>query len=452
MHAPDTTIVALSTPPGRGAIALVRLSGPGALACARAVFEPRGNALIEPARARLGAIRARDRSEPIDTGYLTYFPSGRSYTGEEVVELSCHGSPVVVERILSELMAAGAVAASPGEFTYRAVLSGRLDLAQAEGIRDLIEAATPAAARVAAGQARGDLSRRVESLRDELVEVISRAEARIEFAEEPDVAAGPGDLADGVDRLAGDLDRLLLGYRTGRLLRDGARVVLAGRPNAGKSSLFNRLLGQERAIVAPDPGTTRDFISERIDLQGIPVTLVDTAGLRDDVEGVEREGVARARGWLDRADLILLLCSCEDEPDAADRATLHGAGERGLLVASKSDLLNGSFPSWTREARAVSSATGDGVASLRETIFRSLARADRLSSDETLVTDARHHEALRSCRDALVRARGAIADGMSEEVPLADLYDALERLGEITGRVTREAIYDRIFSTFCIGK
>jgi tRNA modification GTPase len=454
MHSPEETIAALSTPPGRGGIAVIRLSGPEALSCARSVFTPAGGAEVRPGRVAYGSLRGVGGGD-LDTGYLAWHPAGRSYTGEDVVELSCHGSPVLVEEILAALLSAGARAAHPGEFTYRAVLRGRLDLAQAEGVRDLIEAPTTLAARVAHAQVRGDLSRRVGAIRDDLIETISRAEASLEFAEEPEVAGAPSrigrDLEDLVERVA----RFIDGYRQGRLLRDGARVVLAGPPNAGKSSLFNRLLRAERAIVAPSPGTTRDFLSERIDLNGIPVTLIDTAGLRAGAAGVEAEGVERSLRRIEEADLVLVLIPCDEEPDPESIELARRRNGSGLVVASKSDLAlqaGASRAAAVAGAVRVSAATGEGIEALREAIFRSLARAPVLAPEEILISDARHHEALCRCRDRLRLASEALASGASEEVALVDLYRALGHLGEITGEVKLDEIYDRIFTTFCIGK
>ncbi len=454
MHTPEQTIVALSTPPGRGGIAVVRLSGPGALDCAREVFIMSGNGRIEAGRSILGTLRSLREETSFDTGFLTLHPAGRSYTGEEVVELSCHGSPAVVEHLLEELMAAGAEPAEPGEFTYRAVLNGRLDLAQAEGVRDLIEASTRLAARVAHEQVRGALSREVISLREELVEIICRAEATLEFAEEVDPFTNGDGMSGRIRNLEAAVGRFVTGYRRGRLLRDGARVVLAGRPNAGKSSLFNRLLRCERAIVSPVPGTTRDFLSERIDLDGIPVTLIDTAGLRPGAEGLEGEGIDRSRRRIEAADLVLLLCACDDAPDAEDLRLLQEFAGRVVPVASKADL---GEPRWAAaapfdSAPRVSAVTSLGLDDLRAAIFKSLASAPSLSHQDVLISDARHHEALLACSTRLARAREAIESGATEEITLNELHAALRHLGEITGAVSLDDLYDRIFSTFCIGK
>lgn len=452
MHPPEETIVALSTPPGRGGIAIVRLSGPDALRYAMRVFQVRGNHQISPGIAALGWIQDAEDHRPLDRGYLTFHPSGRSYTGEELVELSCHGSPVLVEQLLGLLVQAGARQAERGEFTYRAVLNGRMDLAQAEGVRDLIDSPTAVAARGALSQVRGDLSRRITTMREDLIEIISRLEAGLEFAEEPDVVRAEGGISPRLRDLSSIVGRFVATYRQGRLVRHGARVVLAGRPNTGKSSLFNTLLGTERAIVSNEEGTTRDFISERIELDGIQVTLFDTAGLRQEALGVEAQGVSRANHLLREADLILLLCGCDEEPDDQDLRVMSDHAGRIMLVASKSDLLRREPPVWAAASPRASAATGEGVSELRRAIFEMLVAAPVLSNEEILIGDSRHHEALVSCSRRLSRAREALDDGVSDEVVLVDLYAALSHLGEITGVVTLTDIHERIFSTFCIGK
>ncbi|HKY31524.1 MAG TPA: tRNA uridine-5-carboxymethylaminomethyl(34) synthesis GTPase MnmE [Candidatus Polarisedimenticolia bacterium] len=452
MNQPHQTIAALSTPSGRAAIALIRLSGPDALLIARRLFTS-GSPDPPPARRSvLGSIHGREGGQEIDTGCLTYYPAGRSYTGEDLVELTCHGNPVVVERILEELLAAGARPASPGEFTYRAVVNGRMDLAQAEGVRDFIEAATRGAAEAALGQLRGALSSRVEQIKDALVEAICRAEASIEFAEEPDVAASEGNLAARLAGIRTDVEELLRSYRQGRLLREGARVVIAGRTNAGKSSLFNALLDTERAIVSDRPGTTRDFLSERIDLAGVPVTLIDTAGLGDEADPLEREGMARTRAQAQQADVVVLLCPCDEPLQEADERLMAELQGRALLAAGKIDRPSLEWASEPRVGARVSSVTREGLAPLREAIGRRLGVDEQPSGRRLLVTSARHHAALADCAARLAAAGSRLAEGLTEEVVVVELHAALASLGDITAPVSPETIYDRIFSTFCIGK
>jgi len=463
VRSPDDTIVALSTPAGRGAIALLRLSGPDAAACAAKVFRAGlrrrqegapdvSAATLEPGRAILGLFFPLAGGEPIDSGYLTLFSVGRSYTGQEMVELTCHASPVVVQALLEELARAGARPADAGEFTYRALLNRRLDLAQAEGVRDLIEAGTRAAASVAARQVRGELSRRLDGFKESLVDAICRAEAAVEFSEEPDVQAEGHDLAASLAVLRARVRQFLATYRQGRLLRDGASIVLAGRPNAGKSSLYNSLLDSQRAIVTDEPGTTRDFLAERVDIGGIPVTLVDTAGLREVSAGVERLGVQRSREWIERGDLVLLLCPVDEPVEPEDQRLLEELGARALLVGSKSDRGLMCWPGPRAADALVSAVTGEGITSLREAIVRTLADVPSLTPDAIVVSHARHHAALEACASALDRAAASQRDGMTEEVALADLHAALRHLTEITEPVSRDEIHDRIFSTFCIGK
>ncbi len=451
MNLPDTTIVAQSTPPGRGGIAVIRLSGPEALACAREIFRMRSNGRIDPGRAILGTLGRGAGRKGLDSGYLTYHPRGGSYTGEDVVELSCHGSPVVVEQLIRELLAAGAVPAAPGEFTYRAVLNGKLDLAQAEGVRDLIDASTPAAARAAREQIRGNLSRRLASMKDQLVDIICDAEASLEFGDsEDEVFPGNEEVAGRLGEIALKVEAFVASYRQGKLLREGAEVILAGRPNVGKSSLFNYLLQFDRAIVSDEPGTTRDFITERIDLGGIPVSLNDTAGLRSAPGGIEGAGIRHARQRIEQADLVLLLCPCDESPGEEERELMQS--DRTLLVASKTDRVAGASNGWTDGAIKISVRTGEGIDRLREAIFRKLASAPSLSIEEALITDARHHEALRSCAAGLASARRSIETKAPDEITLVDLHAALSHLGEITGAVRIEQIHERIFSSFCIGK
>jgi tRNA modification GTPase len=376
------------------------------------------------------------------------FPRGHSFTGELTAELWTHGSVAVLQELLHAAVAAGAAAAAPGEFTYRALRSGRLDLARAEAIRDLIAARTRFQAQVAFEQAEGSLSRRLAPLCDELEEWIARGEAAVEFVEESETHLPDGALAGAIDSAIAKCNELVAEYRAGRVVRDGARLVLVGRPNAGKSSLFNRLLEEDRAIVTDVPGTTRDTLEEDLVLEGIPVRLIDTAGLREVRDAIEREGVSRARKALEQADLVLLVLDGSRDPDELERETLAGAGsDRWVAVTNKSDLRETGPIDGTL---AVSARTGEGLVELKSTLRERLVGAGPL--EHPVVTNGRHAAALEAALAGLTRAATAVSERVSEELILEDLKRARADLGAITGEFDVEDLYDRVFSTFCIGK
>lgn len=443
------TLAAVATPDGRGAIGALRLSGPDAHLRALALFRPRrpGARVVAGGRPVFGSLLdAAGRS--IDHGFLVLFPPSSSYTGEPSAELWSHGSPPVLRALLDAAVELGCALAGPGEFSYRAVRHGRLDLSRAEAVRDLVAARTAYQARVALAQAEGRLSARLRPIRERLLDLVARSEAALEFVEESDVHLPERHLRDGLETLREEATSLLRSYRTGRLVREGATVALTGVPNVGKSSLFNALLARERAIVSPAPGTTRDTLEESIELGGIPVRIVDTAGLRDDADPVEREGVRRARAAAAAADLVVLVLDATRPPEALERRAL-AEGSAGVVVANKRDLVPGA-PELPPSALAVSARTGEGLDALRERLREALAGA--APPEDPLVTDARHAEAIRSTVAALDRAAAAIEGGLSEECAIEDLREAQAALGEIVGEVAHEALYDRIFSTFCIGK
>jgi tRNA modification GTPase len=356
----------------------------------------------------------------------------------------------VLQELLDTAIAAGAVAAGPGEFTYRALRNGRLDLARSEAIQDLIEARTRYQARVAFEQTEGNLSRRIAPLTAELEEWIARGEAAVEFSDEAETHLPAGRLAAVIDGTIAKCNELVAGYRTGRVVRDGARLVLVGRPNVGKSSLFNRLLEEDRAIVTEIAGTTRDTIEEDLVLDGIPVRLIDTAGLREVRDAIEIEGVSRAHRALEQADLVLFVLDGSRETDELERDTLtrvETEAGRWVAVVNKSDLpqrmrLNGT--------RTVSAKNGDGVAELRAELREQLL--GNTPAEHPLVTNGRHAAALEQARTTLTRAATAVKEGLSEEWVLEDLKQARRELAVVTGEFGVEDLYDRIFSTFCIGK
>jgi len=420
------------------------------------LFRPAGPVPPESGAApRFGRFLGRE-GRALDHGYLVVFPPGGSFTGELTVELWSHGSPAVMDELLAAAMDAGAVAAGPGEFTYRAVRNGRIDLARAEAVRDLVEARTLYQARVAFAQAEGALSRRLAPLREALEECIARGEAAVEFVDESETHLTREELRRIVDGALRSCRTLLAGFHTGRIVRDGASLAMVGLPNVGKSSLFNRLLTRDRAIVTPRAGTTRDTLEELVNLDGVPVRLIDTAGMRRPSDEVEHEGVRRAERAQREADLVLLVLDGSREPEPAELRALERAGAaadaaRTVVVSNKCDLPGA-------EARRVpgasplrvSALTGEGLETLREELRRRLLGTGPL--EDPIVTDRRHATALERTRSALESAAAGAGRGLSEELVLEDLRQALRHLGEITGEPDDEALYDRIFSTFCIGK
>jgi tRNA modification GTPase len=451
MFSPTDTIVAIATPPGRGGIAVIRVSGPEATSIAGRITTY--GRPFEPRRATFTAVKSTgDPAQRLDQALVTYFAKPASYTGEDVVEISLHGSPVLQTLVVAEAVRAGARLAEPGEFTLRAYLNGRVDLAQAEAVADLVEAATPLQARVAFDQLQGTLTTVVSGINDDLFDLIARLEASVDFPEEGYHFGDPHAMARAVEDLIDRANRLIADGRRGRLIREGFQVAIVGPPNAGKSSLFNALSGAARAIVTDIPGTTRDLVTELIDLNGVRTTLVDTAGLRETIDTIEAEGVARATGAAAVADLVLFVADGSRAwPERAyrDFASRFTSGLKTLVIRNKSDL----EAAWTRDGSiAVSAVTGAGLADLRRRMVAALD-VERLV-DPPAITNVRHIALVERSRDALVRARDALAGevAMSEEFVLADLQDARAALEEIAGRRTPDDLLARIFSRFCIGK
>ena len=445
MHDLSTTLVAVATAPGRGAVGCVRLSGDRAWEIARVLFREGGSPRIPSF-----GILLDDEGRAIDHGFLVEFPPGRSFTGEPSAELWAHGSPAVLATLVDAALRRGAVHAGPGEFTYRALRHGRIDLSRAEAIRDLIAARTRHQARVAFSQVQGATARRVAPLRERLLDLSARAEATVEFVDDAEVETSAGILARELPETLGSARELLQEARRGRVLREGARVAICGAPSVGKSSIFNRFAGLDRAIVSEVPGTTRDTLEETIDLDGLAVTLVDTAGLRPVDDPVEAEGVRRARAAAQESDLTILVLDASREPTTDERTELADSESPRLVVANKRDLVPLDAPLPYTTAVPVSTLTGDGWEDLRRILRRRLNEGEE--SDVPALTHARHVLALERVVASLARAMDASAAGLSEEVVLLDLRESLEALGEITGEAASEDLYDRIFSTFCIGK
>jgi tRNA modification GTPase len=447
---PTDTIVAIATPPGRGGIGIVRLAGADAPRIARDLC--RRSEPFEPRHATLARIAdATSPQRAIDEVVVTWFAAPHSYTGDDVVEISGHGSPVLLERIVGLAMQAGARLAEPGEFTFRAYLNGRIDLAQAEAVADLVDAVTPLQARVAMDQLEGTLTRAIAEIDAALFDLIARLEASLDFPDEGFHFITVEDARASLDRLAGALERLSREGRVGRVVREGRLVVIAGPPNAGKSSLFNALSGAARAIVTPLPGTTRDVLTERVDIAGVPVTLVDTAGLRESGDAIEVEGVARAKQAQAIAALTLLVIDRSAPLGDAERDLIARTPAPRVLVASKCDLPDAWPVERMVDAIAVSVVTGEGLETLRGVIRRELMAREELR-DAPAISNLRHLELVDAARASIDRARRALADGATEELVLTDLSDARESLELITGRRAPDDLLRHIFARFCIGK
>ena len=445
------TIAAISTPPGRGGIGVVRLSGENARDIVQQILRFPKSFSWQPWTASLAELRDAEGAveHVVDHVIVTYFAAPRSYTAEDVVEIACHGAPVVLRFALEKACAAGARLAEPGEFTLRAYLNGRIDLPRAEAVRDLIEATTLYQARIAAQQVEGSVSRRLQPVKTQLLELIALLEAGIDFAED-DISVAPlKEILRRLQPIQTAIQALIASFAYGKLVHDGFTLAIVGKPNVGKSSLFNHLLGQDRAIVTDVPGTTRDLVSETADIEGIPVRFVDTAGIRDGREIVERLGIERSHQAMADADLTLLVVDACQAQDDEERVLFEKVQRQGrfLLVANKSDL-----GSTRPDALPVSALTGAGMADLKSAIIAAIAPQGRMEQEGGFITSLRHEQLLREASEALSQAERAATLGIPHEMLLLDLYAALRPLDAITGATTADDILNRIFSTFCIGK
>ncbi|MGB6975676.1 MAG: tRNA uridine-5-carboxymethylaminomethyl(34) synthesis GTPase MnmE [Terracidiphilus sp.] len=467
MHEPAAavdTIAAVSTPPGRGGIGIVRLSGPLAVEIGGKLVRLRQP--MEHMHARLAdvlddpaASGERIEEAPIDEAMVTFFAAPNSYTSEDLVEIAAHGSPVVLDLLLRRALGLGARLAEPGEFTQRALLTGKLDLTQAEAVRDLIDAQTLTQARQAASQMGGALSRRVQPTKQDLMELIALLEAGIDFAEDDVDVTPQAEIARRIAVLDPPLAALEASFARGRVVHDGLTLAIVGRPNAGKSSLFNRLVERDRAIVTATPGTTRDLVTERIAMEGIPLELVDTAGLHEAGEEAELLGIARSRQALaDAALVVVVLDATQALNDEESRLLAAVEGRPALVAVNKCDLAGSerlraeleTLQSGGRAALRTSALTGEGIAALRERIVK-LATGGA-ASEPGLLTNLRQQQAIAAARAALADAAKANADAIPHEMILIDLYRGLWALDSLTGQTTPDDILHLIFSTFCIGK
>jgi tRNA modification GTPase len=457
------TIIALATPFGRSGIGVIRLSGQDALAYALRLSGD-SELDLEPRLVRLTSLRDPETAEVIDEALLTYFKAPHSFTGENVIEISCHGSPVLLRQVIDICLRFGARMAEPGEFTLRALANGRMNLAEAEAVRDLIDAQTTASARQAVRQLRGEFSNTLQPIKDKLLDLIVVLESAIEFVED-DLPEFQTDLIKTrLAELSDEIGKLAETFQAGKLIREGLRVALVGRPNVGKSSLFNALLGTDRAIVTEIAGTTRDQIHEKFTINNIPISLMDTAGLRETTDTVESIGVERSRMAMADADLVVVLLDGSEELSEEDKAIIASIeGLNNLLVINKTDKisveraedlsrdLSSAFRIPHTAIVKVSAKTDFGLDNLKQAIVQPFAPQD-ISNSGFLVTDARHHDLLVRSKNEIVSSLSLFEQKTSEEIVLVGLHNALRYLGQITGETTTEDMLTRIFATFCIGK
>jgi tRNA modification GTPase len=439
MHLKDT-IVAVSTPPGRGGIGVVRLSGAGARGIASKILKFSDDFSWRPWSAALAEL------SDVDQVVVTFFAAPKSYTAEDVVEISCHGSPVVLRFAVERACQFGARLAEPGEFTLRAYVNGRIDLPQAEAVRDLIDATTLYQARIAAQQTSGSVSRRVKPLKELVLELIALLEAGIDFAEDDVDFASTQQIEIRIWPILDMVKALIASFAYGKLVHEGFTLAIVGRPNVGKSSLFNRLLEQDRAIVTDIPGTTRDLVSETASVEGIPVKFVDTAGIREGQDTVESLGIERSYQAMADADLTVVVIDSSVPLEPDDLALISRAQGKSLVVANKCDLAEAGV------GMRVSALTGEGIRELRKAIVDAIAPRGRIEQEGGFITSLRHEQLLRESQEALQQALTANGLGIPHEMLLLDLYAALRPIDAITGATTADDILNRIFSTFCIGK
>jgi len=458
---PNDSIVALSTPPGRSGIGVIRLSGPHSLSILRKIlnddeFNPTPNSLS------LHSLFDPASGDLLDEALICFFKGPHSFTGEDVVEFHCHGSPVLLRAVIDIILNLDARLADPGEFSLRAVMNGRMQLTEAEGVRDLINAQTDDAARQATRQLKGEISHRLQPAKDDLLKIIVRLESSLEFVEDDLPAVEQAQIEQALKKLRDNLKALAETFSRGRLLHDGLKVALVGRPNVGKSSLFNSLLGHGRAIVTEIPGTTRDTIAEPIGIHGVPISLTDTAGIREASDRIESIGIDRSRRAAADADLLIVVLDGSEPLTTDDRDLLADVADKlHILAVNKRDLQTFSLPApiesenpsgVTRVASlSVSALTEEGLDDLRAAILKPFENGNA-AIDGLLITNARHHDLLLRSVAAIESSEELFRARASEELILIGLHNALRYLGEITGETTTDDILGKIFATFCIGK
>jgi len=456
----NDTIAAIATPAGEGGVSIIRISGEQSLSIVSRLFHSRRNLPDElrPHHVYFGEIRDPATARCLDEALVIYFKAPKSYTAEDVIEINTHGGIFVTSRILQLILDEGARLAEPGEFTRRAFLNGRIDLSQAEAVTDLIHASSERALRSAVSQLKGDLSRQLHAMYDRLLAVLAQLEASIDFSEEGLKFQKREDSLKEIQSLQNELQTLIETYRQGKIFREGAAVALVGKPNVGKSSLLNALLREDRAIVTPMPGTTRDTLEERVRIRDIHINIIDAAGLRENPEIIEQEGILRARAALERSDLALVIFDASQPLDDNDNLLIkYILGKNALVALNKSDLpqawdeaeLRSHFP----EAAPIkiSATTLLGLDELADAIYR-FVMGDRSLQETVVISRERHRQGLVAARDALKKSCESFAQGLSEEFVAVDIQVALDCLGAILGKTFAEDLLDQIFGEFCIGK
>lgn len=457
---PDT-IAAIATPPGEGGLHVIRLSGPDSMKFLKQVFTPATGKSVETItgrRATMGTLNNPDSGDLLDTGLVTWFPGPRSFSGEDVIEISCHGGVLVSQGILQVLLNCGARLAEPGEFTRRAFVNGKLDLTQAEAVTDLIHAASERARSNALSHLQGRFSKKLEEFYERLLGVLSHLETAIDFPEEGLEFNQKNKMRRDVQQVSDEIKLLADTFKQGRIVRDGLKVVLVGKPNVGKSSLLNALLNEDRAIVTPHPGTTRDVLEEQIKLKDLHLTILDTAGIREHPESIEEEGIARTRRALGQADLALVLLDGSQTLDENDKRLIEETKEiNRCAIVNKSDLPQNLQPDdlsasiKTEKQISLSAKNGEGLDALKDHLY-AVASGGNLTRESLIITRERHHRALTQTVESLQQVCQSLEEDRSEDLVAVDMNSALEILGSLTGKDYATDLLDQIFDDFCIGK
>lgn len=457
----EDTIAAIATPSGTGSIGIIRVSGPRSRDIASLIFRPSNKTEgFNSHRLYHGDIISPDTGRVIDEVLISFMMKPRSYTGEDILEINCHGSAFILQSVLSLVIKAGARLAEPGEFTKRAFLNNRIDLSQAEAVAETIMAKTDRALDLAVSHLKGDLASKIETLRNAIIDILAILETTIDFSDEDVEVGNPPSVARDIEAIIGELTELASTYGQGKIYRDGINAVITGRPNVGKSSLLNRLLGEKRAIVTAMPGTTRDFIEEIIPIKGVPVRLTDTAGIREPQNIIEKEGINLVWEKLSQADVVIVVFDGSESLTKEDDEIIKRCkAKKFLLVINKADLPHvidekelASLAPDVMPPIWISAKHGDGIPTLKDAIHGLALNGADYGHSLNIVSNIRHKIAIEKTRDMLSKARDSILQGLSPEFPAFDIRQALERLGEIAGKTVTEEVLEKIFSTFCIGK